>query len=115
MSKNDFADYIEDYEFEFGFKERIWCSQEEAKEYRKLLKENKPLPDGVYSERADNGLINFYRTEENSFSDEEKAKIIMYRNAKNISTIKKCVAFIAGVIAAGLIGSLIMLGVALAK
>ena len=42
-----------DYKLSLGTVEKVDCSKEESDWYRTLLKEGKPLPEGVYSEYAE--------------------------------------------------------------
>ena len=116
MSKqSNIQEDIAEYEVEFGFKERVYCAQEEAKEYQKLLKKKEALPDGVFYEKASNGDISFFRIKDNQVSDDDKTKLLMYQNAYNIRSMKKCISFITGLIVVGLIATVIAAIIILAK
>lgn len=116
MSKQTtILDEIDEYEVEFGFKERVFCTQEESKEYQKLLKKKEALPDGVLYEKSSNGDISFYRIKDNQVPEDKKAQLLMYQNAYNIRSMKKCISFITGLIVVGLIAAVIATIIILAK
>ena len=101
-------DSITYYEIEFGFKEKVYCSQEDAVLYRKKLKNKEELPEDIYCEKA-NGDYSFFTVRDNNVSDEEKTRLLVYQNALHIRTIKKCVAFLAGLAGVGLFAAIIIL------
>ena len=86
--KNPRDEFIS-FEIQNGFKARKYVSDKQANEYEDLLKNGEPLPSGVYA--TPDGACFF--TLVDTISDAEKERLIMYKNAKNINTIKNCVLF----------------------
>ena len=92
--------------YQFGFYDRISCSDEENQIFEDMLDKNKPLPDNVNIDYRELGT--FYKYEKSDdISNEEFAEYMMFLQAdnmlrqetyseiqmKNIETIKNCVLF----------------------
>ena len=75
--------------------QEVNCSEDENKEYRQLLKEGKPLPDGVFRRNAwqeiDDSI--FYTVQQTELSGDELAEYIQYKQLCTLITIKKCAVF----------------------
>lgn len=81
------------------YKNKLWqqidCSEEENKEYCNLIKDNKPLPDGVYQyESETRGKLDCFCTiYKTDLTDAEKIEYFTLKQSANIKTIKDCVVF----------------------
>nr|MCR4693067.1 hypothetical protein [Bacillota bacterium] len=85
--------------------QKIDCSREDNEKYRQLLKNNEPLPNGVYEYKisgvdeykmpAGEGSGTFYTIYQPELTQEEKLEYITFKQLKMISTIKSCVVFFA--------------------
>lgn len=74
--------------YELGIEEFVYCSPEEQEEFKKLRKENKPLPEGVKIDAVNN----FYRYE-TRLTPEEIKELLLYRQTKYLRIIKNCVLY----------------------
>ena len=86
---------LEQLKRDLGVMQEVDCTEEENQEYLKLQRENKPLPNGVFT-RHRNGSIDaleFYRFQEISLTKEELFEYIQYKQLHTLMTIKKCVVF----------------------
>ena len=104
---------LEAFREEHKFLKKTLCSAKENETYRQLLKEERPLPDGVFeyikNETAENQQ--FYTVTETDLTKEEKEDLISYKKLKTLTTIKNCVVFFTVLTVFSLIaGFLIMLG-----
>ena len=92
------------------------CSHEENICFTKLLKEEKPLPDGVYPFHTEEGelfydvndpdVIMFYRREE--VSETERTELVLLKTYEALKTIKGCVIFFTVLIVLNLLAEIIM-------
>lgn len=80
---------------DLGLQQEIDCTHEENVAYRKLLKNNEPLPEGILC-RNPNGspeYAAFYRIEKAALSKDELSEYLQCEQLKSIITIRKCVVF----------------------
>ena len=98
--------------FDNNIIQKISCTKLECKKYQKLLKEGKPLPEGVYALEFENGEIStseFYTIYDANLSSEEIKEYIAFKQLSYIKTIKNCVVFFTILGVFGLIGGIIAL------
>ena len=67
-----------------GIYQPIYCSDEESLEYKMLLNEKKPLPEGVYVYEG-----KFFTYIENELSEQEFEELLKLRKNKYLSSIEK--------------------------
>ncbi len=91
--RRDLKKELFEYALEYGLYQKIPCSKEENREYRKLLKEGKALPDGVYLYEFDNGDSEFYTVYVPEMTEQEINQYLTYKKLDLLSTIKNCVVF----------------------
>ena len=86
---------LEKLKYKLGFLQEVDCSSEETDEYRKLLNQGMPLPDGVLRKNPfeANDFAVFYTIKETDLSGEELAQYIQYQQLQSLITIKRCVVF----------------------
>ena len=101
---------------EFGALQAVNCSAEENEEYRKLLHQKKPLPNGVYqrSEKLNindaelYGNVTFVKLCKSDITDEELREYFTYRKLAYLKTIKQCVVFFTVLTVISLVCGLIL-------
>ena len=91
--KINLREELRSYKFEFGLLQKIPCSQQENKEYRKLLEDGGTLPEGVYTYDDDILTGEFYTVLETDLTESEKNEYLTYKKLNLIKTIKNCVLF----------------------
>lgn len=103
------ANELNQLKYEFGVLKKVYCTDEENEIYRKLLKENQTLPDGVVREDPEGSIEweHFYTIKESSLSNAELSEYLQYKQLKSIITIKNCVIFFTVLAAISLISGLI--------
>ena len=89
------------------------CTDEENERYAKLIKQGKPLPDGIKQYRLtsnDKQVNKFYEEYNTQFPDEDIAEYLRYKqiallmeNVKLLSSVKKYLYFFYALAIAGLI------------
>jgi len=101
---------LEQLKYELGILQEIDCSYEENEKYRKLLKENAPLPNGILRRNSDGSVkyASFYKVERTALSKDELSEYLQYKQLKSIITIKKCVVFFTVLAVISLVCSLIL-------
>lgn len=77
---------LERLSLELGIVEKVECSPEERKRFRKAQKADKQLPDDV----GWDGYDFFYRRVRTGLSDEEIERLFRYRQVSYLRTIKNC-------------------------
>lgn len=77
---------------EAGMIEYRECSAEEKQQYLSAVKNGEPLPQEIKKAYI-NGVNEFSRRLDCGLSAEEKMEYLALKQAKDISTIKKCVIF----------------------
>lgn len=92
----DLREELCDYKYEFDLLQRIPCTNEENKQYQRILKETGTLPDGVYAyvyDTDETSTTQFYRIYETDLSDAEIQEYLTYKKLSLIKTIKNCAMF----------------------
>ncbi len=89
------------------------CSLEEVNGYRNLLRENKPLPQGVFwINKDDNVSVDqavFAKYENLDVNKDELVEFLLCKCFGVLNTIKNCVVFFTVLVVLELIGGLILL------
>lgn len=92
--KNILRDQLRTMKIEEGFLNEIPCTTAENVNYRKMLDEGRPLPDGVYEYESDGPSVRcFYMIEEPELTEREFNELATLKQLKLLTTIKKCVVF----------------------
>lgn len=91
-----------------GIRKETQCSFSENEQYAQLLKEGKPLPEGVVKiPDSSDEYPDFCVIIESKLSEDELAEYIQLRQLKNIITIKKCLVFFTTMSIISIIGGII--------
>ncbi len=74
-------------------------SAKENKEFSEMLKNGKPLPEGVFQTKLENGtpIDEFYTACESNLSPEEEKQYIMLKNHRCLVTIEACTVIVAAI------------------
>jgi|GEM_PF-3819056 hypothetical protein len=88
----------------YGIIKEIDCTTEENAEFRKLVANGLPLPEGVYKSRDFDA---FYRIAD--LSNEEVAELIQYKKLDTLLSIRGWCALIGIIMLLGLLGSIFLL------
>lgn len=64
-------------------------TQKNARRFKKMLKEKKPLPEGVYASQDGD----FYRLRQSDLTEEEIKEFLLYKQLDYLSSIKNSVLF----------------------
>lgn len=94
--KTDFKEELESMRYDIGLLRKIECSEEETKEYKKLLKEGKELPIGVYRYENIIGeqLEQFYTIhKQDELDKDERIEYILLKQFRELKIIKRCALF----------------------
>lgn len=89
-------DELRAHKFEFDLLQKIPCSKQENKEYKKLLKDGGTLPEGIYAYEYSDGEVStteFYRIYEADLTESEIREYLTYKQMSILRTIKNCVVF----------------------
>ncbi len=78
-------------ETDLKIKEFEKCTSEEVKEYKKLIKEKKKIPDGIFQDG--NGW--FYRALESELSEKEIEMVLRYRQTDYLRAIRNIMIYFA--------------------
>lgn len=94
-TKVDLKKELRSLYFETFFLQNIDCSREDNKQYAQLLKNDEPLPNGVYEYKmvTGEGTGTFYTVYEPNLTQEEKMEYMVFKQLKMLKTIKNCVVF----------------------
>jgi hypothetical protein len=84
----DLHDELRQMKCELDLVQRVYCSKEEEKRYRRMAKEKQPLPDDVRSDES-----GYFRYVETDLSGEELDKLLLYRQISYLRTTKNCMLF----------------------
>lgn len=82
-------DELQQLRLEYGALEKEFCNTEECKAFKKMLKEKKPLPEGVYASQDGE----FYRLRKSDLTEEEIKEFLLYKQLDFLSSIKNSVLF----------------------
>ena len=101
---------LEQLKYELGILKEVGCSDSETEEYRKLLSQDMPLPDGILRRDPEGSIeyASFYKIERTALSKDELIEYMQYKQLKSIITIKKCVVFFTVLAVISLICGLIL-------
>ena len=94
--KINLRDELRSHKFEFDLLQKIPCTKQENKEYQKLLKDGRMLPEGVFAYIYDSGETStseFYTIYETDLSESEIREYLTYKQLSLIKTIKNCILF----------------------
>ena len=110
--KINLRDELMAHKFEFNLLQRIPCSKQDNKEYAKLLKQGRTLPEGVYAYVYDDGEIStneFYTIYETDLTEAEIQEYLTYKQLSLIRTIKNCVVFFTVLTIIGMVVSFLIM------
>ena len=110
--KMDLRNELQQLRFDMNFLQKIDCSKEESKTYKKKLKNGESLPDGVYQYRDSTTgefIDSFYTVWDPELTDAEKQEYIQYQKLLHIKTIKNCVLFFTVLTIISLVATVILL------
>jgi len=107
----DLREILKQYRFEENLLQKIDCSKEENNEFKKLLKSNNDLPDGVYEHKSElnEGLGDFYRVYETDLSKDEVEELLQLKSLQHLKTIKYGIIFFVVLTVISLICSIILI------
>lgn len=86
----DLKKELRDSLFDLGILEKELCTSQENKEYRKMQKDNIPLPDGIYKSPE---TYQYYRVKETDLTEEEIDRLLRYRRTLYLRSIKNSMIF----------------------
>ena len=94
--KMDMRKELENMQFDIGLLQKIDCSKEDNKKYKKMLKNGESLPEGVFqymTEDTGYPLDTFYTVYKPDLTDAEKQEYILHKQYLDIRTIRRCIVF----------------------
>lgn len=82
-------------QIELGILEAVNCTKRETLAYRQLLREGKPLPEGVWAEDdyEDINYANFYYLEKTELTESEVTQYLQCKQLEALLTIKNCMVY----------------------
>ena len=89
------------YRLQNGLTTIVRVSDEEYERYCELIKEEEPLPEGIYQDEFDYSFYRYSKTDE--LSKNELLELILHLQLKSINTIKKCLIFFVVLTSIGLV------------
>lgn len=99
-----------------GLATEVRCSEQESKEYKKILMETGSLPEGIYERTEEDGTYSYYYySNKYDISPEEMNELLLNLQLKSINTIKVCVVFFTIIAIISLLASGIALGITISK
>ena len=110
--KVNLRDELRSFKYEFDLLQRIPCSEQENKEYQKLLKDGGVLPEGVFAYVYGNGetsTTEFYTVYETDLTESEITEYLTYKKLNLIRTIKNCVMFFTVLTIIGMVAYFIIM------
>ena len=110
--KIDLRKELKQLRYENLFIQKVDCSREDNKAYKKLLKEKEPLPPGILqyrNEQSGEYLGEFYKIHETDLTFDEKRELLALRHISYIKTIKNGVMFFVALAAISLVSAIILL------
>ncbi len=100
MAKDNYLrNVLRTYKLRFNLLQKIPCSQQENKEYQKLLKDGGALPEGVYAyvySTGETSTTEFYTVYESDLTESEKEEYLIYKKLYLLETINDCIKTIKG-------------------
>ncbi len=111
MRRKRFDERLLELKYESGLCQEIDCTEEENKMFSELLKNKESLPVDIaqYTEGDGAKRDKFYRVVPLEITSEKIQEYCALRNAKNIKTIKNCVAFFTVITIISLIATVFLL------
>ncbi len=109
--KIDLRNELRSYKFEFDLLQKIPCTKQENKQYKKLLKDGGVLPEDVFPYIYDNGetsTTEFYTIYECDLTESEITEYFTYKKLSLIKTIKNCILFFTVLTIIGMFARLFM-------
>lgn len=106
MRMADLRKELQDSLFELGIKEKQMYTAKENKEYRRMQKEDKPLPEDVHQSKE---TYQFYRIKQTDLTDEEIDRLLRYRRTLYLRSIKNSMIFFVAISVISIICSLFLL------
>lgn len=98
----DLREELNELIVETGIIQRVYCSKEETKQFKKLQKDKQPLPEGViFTDIPDV----FFRYEHTDLSDKELSDLFLYRQTKYLYSIRNMMIFLVVLVIIGLVGA----------
>lgn len=110
--KINLRDELRAHKFEFDLLQKIPCTKQENKEYKKLLKDGGVLPEGVYAYVYDSGetsTTEFYTIYETDLTEPEIREYLTYKQLSLTRTIKNCVVFLTALTIFGMVAYFLVL------
>ena len=74
---------------EFDLIQKVFCSKEEEKHMKQLIKSGQPLPEDMYTDNDGT----HYKYINSDISKEDMNELLLYRQLKYLKTIKNCMIF----------------------
>lgn len=102
----DLKKELQDSLLDLGILEKELCTNRENKEYRKMQKDNAPLPEGVLQSPD---TFQYYRVNKTDLSEEEIDRLLRYRRTLYLRSIKNSMIFFVGLSIISLICLLLLL------
>ena len=99
----DLRNELRQLKFDLDLIQKDYCSKEEAKQYRKMVKARQSLPDGVKSDET-----GYFRYVEIDLSKENLDNLILYRQTSYLKSIKNSMIFFVFLTIVSLIISLVI-------
>lgn len=93
---NEMDNLLSEKNFIKNLVRKLDCTKEEEKIYSENIKNNQPLPEGIYYESAAAGNQfngRFYRISKPQISEEDLKLYFSLKQLSGINTIKKCILF----------------------
>lgn len=84
----DLRSELRQLRFELDLIQKEYCSKEEVKQYKKMEKENNPLPDDVISDET-----GYFRYIDTDLSKEELNNLFLYRQISYLKSVRNSMFF----------------------
>lgn len=91
---------------EIGVDNKVFCDENETKQFNDFIKNNMQLPTGVYVAEALNGTRCFYRIERSGLSEEEQKQYLFLKLMSDVQSMKNCMIFFTVITIISLIATL---------
>jgi len=102
----DLKKELRDSLFELDILKKEICTPKENREYRRMQKEDKPLPEGVHQSKETH---QFYRIKETGLTEEEIDRLLRYRQTIYLRSIRNSMSFFVALFIISVIGLLLLL------
>ena len=111
-NRKDLRTELRTMRFEFDLLQRIPCSEEENRAFKRYLEDGQDLPQGVYRYRNSDGKNSeseFYTVYEPDLNEKEITEYLNLKKLQTLNSIKSTIAVFGAVISA-LLFVLVILG-----